>query len=145
MNNSNSTNVWFFLGAAIIGAVSAASVFLIEQFRQDKRRHALTKDLKRLDGQLATIRKEVEILRALQKEKYTNNNPYFLFTNLFIFLDSKGHHVRLNVNKNPFFPLRQRWITVVLSNTTVPIWNSSIYQATKPIMTTIRYYVLKRL
>lgn len=68
MNNAN-TNVWFFLGAALIGAVSAATVYLVEQFRQDERRHAMNRDLARLDGQLTTLKKELDALRTLQKER----------------------------------------------------------------------------
>lgn len=66
---NNHTNTLFFLGAAVVGLVSAAGVYLIEQFRQERRRHVFTQDLARLDGQLTNLRKELDVLRQLQKDR----------------------------------------------------------------------------
>jgi len=64
-----SNNSLYFLGAAVVGIVSAAGVFIAEHFRQERRRHAMAQDLARLDQQLSGMQKELEQLRALQKEK----------------------------------------------------------------------------
>lgn len=64
-----SNNPMYFLGAAVVGIVSAAGIFIAEHFRQERRRHAMAQDLARLDQQLCGMRKELEQLRQLQKEK----------------------------------------------------------------------------
>ncbi|KAF5281892.1 hypothetical protein FQR65_LT14476 [Abscondita terminalis] len=61
---SNST--LYVLGAAVVGIVSAAGLFIAEHFRQERRRHALVQDLARLDRQLSGMQKELEQLRSLQ-------------------------------------------------------------------------------
>ncbi|GLV36880.1 hypothetical protein CBL_02285 [Carabus blaptoides fortunei] len=66
---NNHTNAWFFLGAAVVGLVSAAGVYLVEHFRQERRRHVFTQDLTRLDNQLSNLRKELDVLRQLQKDR----------------------------------------------------------------------------
>lgn len=61
------------LGAAVAGIVTAVGVVVSEYYRQEKKRHVLTQDLARLDRQMSVMRRELEQLRALQKEKYVLN------------------------------------------------------------------------
>ncbi|KAL4711292.1 hypothetical protein ACJJTC_019133 [Scirpophaga incertulas] len=56
------------MGAAIVGLVGAASVFIYEQIYAEKRRAMLVSEVARLDRQVATMRTELEALRELQKE-----------------------------------------------------------------------------
>lgn len=64
---SSNTNL-YVLGAAIVGIVSAAGMFIVEHFRQERRRHSMVKDLAKLDRQVCGLQKELEHLRSLQKE-----------------------------------------------------------------------------
>lgn len=61
-------NPWLFVGAAVVGLVSAAGMFLVEHLRQEKKRQAMCQDLARMDQQLSVMVRELEALRALQKQ-----------------------------------------------------------------------------
>lgn len=65
----STNNPMLFLGAAFIGIVSAAGVYIAEHIRQERKRQAMVQDLARLDQQMAGMKKELELLRQLQKEK----------------------------------------------------------------------------
>ncbi|XP_053622159.1 uncharacterized protein LOC128681888 [Plodia interpunctella] len=56
------------VGAAIVGIVGAAGVFIYEQVYAERRRAMLITEVARLDRQVATMRSELETLRELQKE-----------------------------------------------------------------------------
>ncbi|KAF9417066.1 hypothetical protein HW555_005764 [Spodoptera exigua] len=56
------------VGAAIVGIVGAAGVFIYEQVYAEKRRAMLVREVQRLDKQVASMRTELESLRELQKE-----------------------------------------------------------------------------
>lgn len=56
------------VGAAIVGIVGAAGVFIYEQVYAEKRRAMLVREVQRLDKQVASMRTELESLRDLQKE-----------------------------------------------------------------------------
>lgn len=62
-----------FLGAGVLGIVCAATLYVVEHYRQDRRRHAMAKDLARLDNELAVLRRELDKLMTQQKDKYKNN------------------------------------------------------------------------
>lgn len=64
-----SNNSLYFLGAAVVGIVSAAGLFIAEHFRQERKRHGMAQDLARLDQQLLGMQHEIELLRNLQKER----------------------------------------------------------------------------
>lgn len=65
-------NLNFLLGAGVFGIVCAATLYVVEQYRQeqDKRRHAMARDLARLNNELAVLRKELDVLLSQQKQKY---------------------------------------------------------------------------
>ncbi|XP_047513785.1 uncharacterized protein LOC125055384 isoform X2 [Pieris napi] len=56
------------MGAAIVGLVGAAGMFLYEQVYAEKRRAMLLSEVARLDKQVSSMRTELEALRELQKE-----------------------------------------------------------------------------
>lgn len=56
------------VGAAIVGIVGAAGVFIYEQIYAEKRRTMLVREVARLDQQVSTMRSELDALRELQKE-----------------------------------------------------------------------------
>ncbi|XP_035455982.1 uncharacterized protein LOC118280205 [Spodoptera frugiperda] len=56
------------VGAAIVGILGAAGVFIYEQVYAEKRRSMLVREVQRLDKQVASMRTELESLRELQKE-----------------------------------------------------------------------------
>ncbi|CAK1593045.1 unnamed protein product [Parnassius mnemosyne] len=56
------------VGAAIVGLVGAAGVFIYEQIYAEKRRTMLVREVARLDKQVSSMRSELEALRELQKE-----------------------------------------------------------------------------
>lgn len=66
MNNFLTPRV--LAGAAIVGIVSAAGVFIYEQIYAEKRRSILVNEVARLDRQVSSMRAELEALRDLQKE-----------------------------------------------------------------------------
>ncbi|KAJ8965745.1 hypothetical protein NQ314_003923 [Rhamnusium bicolor] len=58
-----------FLGAAVLGVISAAGMYLVEHYRQEKNRHAMAKDLARLDHELAQVKRELGQLLIQKKER----------------------------------------------------------------------------
>ncbi|XP_047038846.1 DNA-binding protein modulo-like [Helicoverpa zea] len=56
------------VGAAIVGIVGAAGVFIYEQIYAEKRRAMLVREVARLDKQVSSMKTELENLRELQKE-----------------------------------------------------------------------------
>ncbi|XP_026739603.1 uncharacterized protein LOC113502291 [Trichoplusia ni] len=66
MNNFLSPRA--MVGAAIVGIVGAAGVFIYEQIYAEKRRAMLVREVARLDKQVTSMRSELEALRELQKE-----------------------------------------------------------------------------
>ncbi|CAH4032425.1 uncharacterized protein LOC123717472 isoform X1 [Pieris brassicae] len=61
------------MGAAIVGLVGAAGMFLYEQVYAEKRRAMLLSEVARLDKQVSSMRTELEALRELQKETRNRN------------------------------------------------------------------------
>ncbi|XP_056645167.1 regulator of microtubule dynamics protein 1-like isoform X1 [Diorhabda sublineata] len=55
--------------AAFLGVISAAGMFLVEHYRHDKVRHAMAKDLARLDQELSQVRRELDQLLVKTSEK----------------------------------------------------------------------------
>ncbi|XP_045770420.1 uncharacterized protein LOC123870947 [Maniola jurtina] len=68
MNVNSYFSPRLMVGAAIVGLVGAAGVFIYEQVYAEKRRAMLVSEVARLDRQVATMRSELEALRELQKE-----------------------------------------------------------------------------
>ncbi|XP_004930785.1 uncharacterized protein LOC101742653 [Bombyx mori] len=68
LNNVFSSRM--IVGAAIVGIVGAAGVFIYEQMYAEKRRAMLVREVARLDNQIASMRTELESLRELQKETH---------------------------------------------------------------------------
>ncbi|CAH2243387.1 uncharacterized protein LOC120628354 isoform X2 [Pararge aegeria] len=68
MNASSYLSPRLMVGAAIVGLVGAAGVFIYEQVYAEKRRAMLVSEVARLDRQVASMRSELESLRELQKE-----------------------------------------------------------------------------
>lgn len=66
-------NVNAILGAGVFGIVCAATLYVIEHYRQDRRRHAMAKDLARLDSELAVLRRELDNILTTQRQKYFYN------------------------------------------------------------------------
>ncbi|CAH2001251.1 unnamed protein product [Acanthoscelides obtectus] len=58
-----------FLGAVIIGAISAAGMYLFEHFRQQKTKHKMAKELARLDQEVSQVKREVQQLMVQKNEK----------------------------------------------------------------------------
>ncbi|XP_032525774.2 uncharacterized protein LOC116776642 isoform X2 [Danaus plexippus] len=68
MNVNSFLSPRLMAGAAIVGLVGAAGVFIYEQVYAEKRRAMLVGEVARLDKQVAAIRSEIEALREIQKE-----------------------------------------------------------------------------
>jgi type II secretory pathway pseudopilin PulG len=64
-------NINAIIGAGVFGIVCAATLYVVEHYRQDRRRHAMAKDLARLNNELAVLRRELDSLLAQQKQKAT--------------------------------------------------------------------------
>lgn len=62
-------NLNAFLGAAFLGVISAAGMFLVEHYRHDKARHDMARDLARLDQELSQVRRELDQLLVKPSEK----------------------------------------------------------------------------
>lgn len=58
-----------FLGAAVLGVIGAAGLFVVEHLRQEKRRHAMAKDLARLDHELGQVKRELHELLTQKEER----------------------------------------------------------------------------
>ncbi|CAH2101892.1 unnamed protein product [Euphydryas editha] len=70
MNINSLFSPRLMVGAAIVGIVGAAGVFIYEQVYAEKRRAMLVNEVARLDRQVASMRTELEALRELQKETH---------------------------------------------------------------------------
>ncbi|XP_068622036.1 uncharacterized protein [Battus philenor] len=68
MNSNTFLSPRVMVGAAIVGLVGAAGVFIYEQIYAEKRRAMLVREVARLDMQVSSMRTELEALRELQKE-----------------------------------------------------------------------------
>ncbi|XP_014371680.2 uncharacterized protein LOC106721282 [Papilio machaon] len=68
MSNNTFLSTRLMAGAALVGLVGAAGVFIYEQIYAEKRRAMLVREVARLDKQVSTMRSELEALRELQKE-----------------------------------------------------------------------------
>lgn len=68
MSNLINLSPRVMMGAAIVGIVGAAGVFIYEQIYAEKRRTMLVREVARLDRQVASMRTELETIRELQKE-----------------------------------------------------------------------------
>ncbi|CAH1164709.1 unnamed protein product [Phaedon cochleariae] len=66
---ANSSNLNAFLGAAVLGVISAAGMYLVEHYRQEKTRHQMAKDLARLDQELGQVRRELDQLLTKKRTK----------------------------------------------------------------------------
>lgn len=66
-----SNSALYIVGAAVIGIVGAAGMFIVEHFRQERRRHSMARELVRLDRQVCCLQSELEQLRSnkLSKER----------------------------------------------------------------------------
>ncbi|KRT81943.1 hypothetical protein AMK59_5254 [Oryctes borbonicus] len=62
------TYPWQIVGATILGVIGAATVLMIEHFRQERRRHVMNQDLDRLSRQLSRMRLELDQLRETQQK-----------------------------------------------------------------------------
>ncbi|XP_023019666.1 regulator of microtubule dynamics protein 1 [Leptinotarsa decemlineata] len=69
VNNLNA-----FLGAAVLGVIGAAGMFLVEQYRQNRVRHAMAQDLARLDQELSQVRRELNQLLSKKTRKTKGRN-----------------------------------------------------------------------
>ncbi|XP_038219885.1 uncharacterized protein LOC119838126 isoform X1 [Zerene cesonia] len=63
----------WMVGAAVVGLVGAAGMFLYEQVYAEKKRAMLVSEVARLDKQVSSMRAELEALRELQKETRNKN------------------------------------------------------------------------
>lgn len=57
------------LGAAVIGAMTAAAVFIVDKYTDNKYRTKHRHDIVNLHKELEDLRVELEKLRALRKKK----------------------------------------------------------------------------
>lgn len=62
-------NINAFLGAAVLGVIGAAGMYVYESYRQQKNQHAMAKDLARLDNELNKVKRELELLIKQKHEK----------------------------------------------------------------------------
>lgn len=53
-------------GAAVLGVIGAAGMFLVEHYRQDKMRNAMAKDLARLEKEMSVLKSELQTLQSKQ-------------------------------------------------------------------------------
>ncbi|KAL1502724.1 hypothetical protein ABEB36_007828 [Hypothenemus hampei] len=61
-----------FLGAAVLGVIGAAGMYLIEQYRRDKMRNVFAKDLARLEKEMTKLKLEVQQLQSERQSKRSN-------------------------------------------------------------------------
>lgn len=57
-------NLNAFLGAAVLGVIGAAGMFLFEKYRQEKMRNAMAKDLARLEKEMSKLRFDLQQLQS---------------------------------------------------------------------------------
>ncbi|CAG9767728.1 unnamed protein product [Ceutorhynchus assimilis] len=62
-------NLNAFLGAAVLGVIGAAGMFLVEHYRQERMRNAMAKDLARLEREMAKIKLDLQQLQAQKSER----------------------------------------------------------------------------
>lgn len=62
----NTISVFLFLGAAVVGLVSVAGVYLIDRYHENKK-HKVTA---RIDDELTRLREDFKLL---QNERFVNN------------------------------------------------------------------------
>lgn len=62
-------NVNAFLGAAVLGVLGAAGMYIVERYRQQKNQVAMAKDLARLDHELGQVKRELEYLLKQKHER----------------------------------------------------------------------------
>ncbi|XP_066255847.1 regulator of microtubule dynamics protein 1-like isoform X2 [Euwallacea similis] len=59
-------NLNAFLGAAVLGVIGAAGMFLVEHYRQEKMRTSMAKDLARLEKDMSKLKFELQQLQSQQ-------------------------------------------------------------------------------
>ncbi|CAH0549787.1 unnamed protein product [Brassicogethes aeneus] len=62
-------NLNAFLGAAMLGVISAAGMFLVEHYRQERRRYEMAKDMARMDKELSIVKKDLQDLMNKKRER----------------------------------------------------------------------------
>lgn len=65
-------NLNTYIGAAVLGVISAAGMFIFEHYRQERRRYAMAQDLARLDRELSNVKRELQKLLEEKVEKKKN-------------------------------------------------------------------------
>lgn len=71
MSLQNNLSLNAFLGAAVLGVIGAAGMFLVEHYRQEKMRNAMAKDLARLEKEMSVLKNELQTLQSRQStERY---------------------------------------------------------------------------
>lgn len=70
-------NINTFLGAAVLGIIGAAGMFIFERYRQQKVQHTMARDLARLDNELIKIKQELDLMRK-KNEKWAKLNQCLL-------------------------------------------------------------------
>lgn len=66
------THAWALLGAAVVGIVSAATVFIIENIVMERRRKTMNKELANLGSQVSDIRNELKLLQQAKVKERKN-------------------------------------------------------------------------
>ncbi|XP_044737967.1 regulator of microtubule dynamics protein 1-like [Chrysoperla carnea] len=64
---------WAFLTAGVVGLVTAASVLIIDYFKQEKRRMIMSQEYNKLSAELAHLRQELDLLREQQLNRKSQN------------------------------------------------------------------------
>lgn len=62
-------NMNAFLGAALLGALGACGMYVIERYKQQKNQVEVAKDLARLDQELRQVKRELDSLLKHRSEK----------------------------------------------------------------------------
>ncbi|CAH0549785.1 unnamed protein product [Brassicogethes aeneus] len=71
-------NLNAFLGAAMLGVISAAGMFLVEHYRQERRRYEMAKDMARMDKELSIVKKDLQDLMNKKRERLLSFLPFVL-------------------------------------------------------------------
>lgn len=88
-------NMNAFLGAAVIGVIGAAGIYIFEQYRQQKNQVAMARDLARLDNELCQVKRELELLL---KQKHEKLDYFFMYYHYLRFLCLRSFKSRRNKN-----------------------------------------------
>ncbi|XP_018336116.1 regulator of microtubule dynamics protein 1 [Agrilus planipennis] len=64
---SSPQNVWFMVGASVVGLVGAVGIMIIEKLRQKREEQILKQHIECLGKEMQNIRKELDTLRNIQK------------------------------------------------------------------------------